>query len=86
LNFLIITLQAAGAKLPTATQFEQALIPLVNSGTIHRSVISRSIKKYQAVIHQSKILNAAYLKQSETNYIDQHSEFIDKFFNPYKVA
>ena len=86
LQFLLLVLSQGNSSLPSVTQFEQALIPLVHADKISRSTQWRAVKDYQKIIHQTRLINSAYQKQSETNYAEQHQEFMNKFINPYKVA
>lgn len=72
--------------LPNAEQFEQALIPLINDGTIDRTTAWRNVKDYQKYLHETKIMKAKTQKLVEQDYEQVHAEFIDKFINPYKVA
>ena len=72
--------------LPNAEQFEQALIPLINDGTIDRTTAWRNVKTYQQLLHETKITQSKLQKSAEHDYEKIHAEFIDKFINPYKVA
>ena len=82
----VITVLSVGGNLPTATQFEQALIPLIHSETIDRTTAWRNVRKYQNIIQQTRFIQSKYIQDSETNFADLHKEFTDTFINQYKTA
>lgn len=82
----VITVLSAGGNLPTVTQFEQALIPLIHSKAIERTTAWRNVRKYQEIIQQTRFIQSKYIQDSETNFADLHKEFTDTFINQYKTA
>ena len=82
----VITVLATGGTLPTAQQFEQALVPLIHSDIMDRTTAWRNVRKYQGLIHQAAFVRTKYQQDTENNYADLHKEFTDKFINQYKTA
>jgi len=85
LQFAMLVL-SSGETMPTPTQFEQALIPLVHENIIDRTTQWRSVKDYIKLKHTVQMMRASYQKQSETDYASNHAEFISKFIEPFNVA
>jgi hypothetical protein len=86
LQFVMLILSETGQGMPTAAEFEQALVPLVHEGIIHRKTLWQNVRDYSAMMHQTQMMRARYQQQTEQNYADRHAEFIAKFIEPYRVA
>ena len=82
----VITVLATGGTLPTAQQFEQALVPLIHSDMMDRTTAWRNVKKYQELVHRAAFVRTKYQQDTENNYADLHKEFTDTFINQYKTA
>jgi hypothetical protein len=85
LMFVIITL-SEGSALPTASQFEMALVPLVHEEIISRATAWRNVRKYTEIVHKTRMVRSRYIQDTELNYADLHKEFTDTFINQYKTA
>lgn len=84
--YMAIAVLSNGSKLPTAAQFERAILPLINEGIIDRTSAWRSVKNYQKLTQETRFLSTRLYQESETNSIELHKEFIDKLILPYKTA
>lgn len=84
-QFAMLIFSSSG-NMPTPAQFEQALIPLLHENEMDRFQVWRYVQAYTKLKHQVQFLRSSYQKQSETDYASNHTEFIDKFINPFNVA
>ena len=85
LQFVMLVL-CTGNNLPTAAEFEMALVPLVHDGIINRTTQWRAVKDYSKLSHQTQMMRARFQQQTESNYAALHTEFATKFLDTYRIA
>ena len=84
LLFVIMALNKY-TELPSIDQFNESLKRMQSKGIISTMHVSRMIKQYQSMVHQTRFASAKYFNDKSDNYVNMYNEIQDKLILPYKA-
>jgi hypothetical protein len=84
LLFVVMSLNKT-ADLPTIDQFNEVLKRLQAENVISKGYVSKMIKQYQSMVHQTRFASAKYFNDKSDNYATMYNEIQDKLILPYKA-
>jgi hypothetical protein len=84
LLFVIMALNKY-TELPSIDQFNESLKRMQSKGVISTMHVSRMIKQYQSMVHQTRFASAKYFNDKSDNYVNMYNEIQDKLILPYKA-
>jgi hypothetical protein len=84
LLFVVMSLNKY-SDLPSIDQFNETLKRLQAENVISKGYVSKMIKQYQSMVHQTRFASNKYFNDKSDNYVSMYNEIQDKLILPYKA-
>lgn len=84
--YVVSTLMYSADRLPTPGQIYDAYKILQSEGVSSTNTANNNVKRYEQIVRNITQGSKKYHKSTRANIADLHSEFMDKFILPYRIA